>query len=753
MATTLTPQPVTTLEDKPQFVLQGDMLSNGHMGSSRLAVTANKATRYENTPLGEELVNSYPLEEIKEPRVEDLVDAVALVADVGPTRVELLRGTSRRGLAFSNAEKKLKAVIAHEPMPLVDELERVCPKCGRPLPKDSELCESCVSKGQTLVRLFGYAAPFKLRIVWATVLVLAGTMCDLVPPLVTAKFVDDVLTKHKVSLFVPLMIALVGSRALSMVVQIARGRNVAFLGSRMAIAIRNSLFEKYQELSLSFYDRRNVGSIMSRMTNDTSAVYDVLVDGVPVILNQGTMLIGIPIAMLIMNAKVAIWVLLPIPLVLLAVRWFRKRMHRVWSRVWHQWSRFGGALNGVLQGTRVVKAFHGEHREVQRFEKRIRDLAMSNYEAESSWATFFPGITFAVAACGFIVWWVGGQAVLRNVMTIGQLMAFIGYLGMMAQPMMMLQRIVDWTTRSLTAGERIFEILDTPIDVEEPKDPVAIPAMKGAITFDKVHFGYDKTREVIRGVSVDVKAGEMIGLVGRSGSGKTTLISMLLRFYDPTQGHITIDGVDLKDVKLEDYRRQVGAVLQESYLFPGSIKDNIAYGRPNCTMEEVIAAAKAANAHDFIVGFPDGYDTYVGERGQRLSGGERQRIAIARAILHNPKVLVLDEATASVDTETERMIQEALENLVSGRTVIAIAHRLSTLRAADRLVVMEDGKIVEVGTHDELLENKEGVYSKLVRMQLEMNKVKQNFIDEEGGDGDDEGADPNKDEDQGPNMH
>lgn len=747
MATTLTTKAVSNIEEKPRFVLDADMLSSGRMGVSKLVVGDDRVTRFEQTPLGEELVNSFTLEEIKEPRVEDLVDAVALVADIGPLKVELLRGTSRRGLAFSNAERKLKALIAHEPIPALDEVERVCPKCGRPLPKDSELCESCVNKGQTLLRLFRYATPFKTRIVWATFLVFAGTIFDLVPPLVTARLVDEVLTKKQVTQFLPLMLALIGARVMAMFIQMARGRNVAFLGANMAISIRTSLFEKYQALSLSFFDRRNVGSIMSRMTNDTSALYDVLVDGVPVILNQGTLLIGIPIAMLVINAHVAVWVLLPIPLVLLAVRWFRKRMHRVWSRVWHQWSRFGGALNGVLQGTKVVKAFHGEQREVNRFGKRIRDLAMSNYEAESNWATFFPVVTFTVAACGFIVWWVGGQAVVADKMTLGELMAFIGYLAMMAQPMMMLQRIVDWTTRSLTAAERVFEILDTPVDVEEPADAVAMPALKGAIDFDNVHFGYDKTREVIRGVSVSVKPGEMIGLVGRSGSGKTTLISMLLRFYDPTQGTIKIDGVDLKNVKLEDYRRQVGAVLQESYLFPGSIRDNIAYGRPSCTMEEIISAAKAANAHDFIVSFPDGYDTYVGERGQRLSGGERQRIAIARAILHNPKVLVLDEATASVDTETERMIQEALENLVTGRTVIAIAHRLSTLRAADRLVVMEEGKIVEVGTHDELLENEEGVYSKLVRMQLEMNKVRQNFIDAE--EGDDEGEDPTKAEEEG----
>ena len=308
-------------------------------------------------------------------------------------------------------------------------------------------------------------------------------------------------------------------------------------------------------------------------------------------------------------------------------------------------------------------------------------------------------------------------------MSIGELTQFIGYVAMLQQPLMMLQRIVDWTTRSLTAAERVFEVMDTPIEVGDREDSVSMPDMKGAVTFKDVHFGYEKAREVLHGVSMEVAPGEVIGLVGHSGAGKSTLINILMRFYDPTQGTVEMDGVDLRKIKLEDFRSQVGVVLQESYLFPGSIKDNIAYGRPKATLEEVMQAAKAANAHDFIVNFPDGYDSYVGERGQRLSGGERQRIAIARAILHNPKVLILDEATASVDTETERMIQEALERLISGRTVFAIAHRLSTLRNADRLIVIDKGKVAEVGTHDELMGREKGIYAKLVEMQMQMHRM------------------------------
>jgi ATP-binding cassette subfamily B protein len=247
--------------------------------------------------------------------------------------------------------------------------------------------------------------------------------------------------------------------------------------------------------------------------------------------------------------------------------------------------------------------------------------------------------------------------------------------------------------------------------------------MNGAVTFKDVHFGYEKSREVLHGVSMTVTAGEMIGLVGHSGAGKSTLINILMRFYDPTQGVVEVDGIDARKIRVADFRRQVGVVLQESYLFPGSVRDNIAYGRPKATMEEIMLAAKAANAHDFIVNFPDGYDAYVGERGQRLSGGERQRIAIARAILHDPKILILDEATASVDTETERMIQEALDRLTTGRTVFAIAHRLSTLRNADRLIVIDKGRVAEEGTHEELMELENGIYAKLVEMQMEFHRM------------------------------
>ncbi len=710
----------------PIFVTESDLQHDSQLGAASLVVTTGKAVRND----GEAAIAEYALEDLKNPRIENLVDASALIADYRGQPVELLRSTSVRALQIAGGEKRLKAVLDGKEVPDLEDVIRVCPKCGRPLPEHTEVCEGCVNRGRTLLRLFSYTRPHRNRVILGTVLTLLGTVLELVPPHLARVLVDEVLIGRREALFLILIGEFIATRVVITGVQIARGRNVSYLGMRITVDIRHSLFQKLQGLSMGFYDKRNVGSIMSRMTNDTGALYDVLIDGIPVVLNQLALMIGVPVALLLMNWHIALWTLVPVPFVLLAVRWFRKKMHRVWSRVWHQWSRMSGTLNGILQGQRVVKAFHGEQREVARFNRRISELASSGYVAESGWATLFPLILLAMAMSTIVVWYVGGRGVLANEMSIGELTAFLAYVAMLQQPLMMLQRIIDWSSRALTAAERVFEVMDTPEDIVDAADSVPMPKIQGAVTFKDVHFGYDKAREVLHGIDLVVAPGEMIGLVGHSGAGKSTLINLLMRFYDPTQGTIELDGVDLRRVQLDDFRRQVGVVLQESYLFPGSIKDNISYGRPDASLEDVLQAAKAANAHDFIVNFPDGYDTYVGERGQRLSGGERQRIAIARAILHNPKILVLDEATASVDTETERMIQEALDHLIDGRTVFAIAHRLSTLRNADRLVVIDDGTIAEMGTHDELLAKEDGIYKKLVDMQLEVNKLRENFLGE-----------------------
>lgn len=714
--------------DAPTVAVESDLLPNGRYGQLWLIATPTRILRVEMEGGSARVSAEWNLHDLDSFRYEELVDAGCLVANCKTRVVELIRGSTAHSEQIAATAKRLKRLREGEPVASAIATRRVCPKCLRPLPKDSDVCETCVNKGRTLIRLFRFLKPYRRQVALSVFLLVSSTVLLLLPPYISKLLVDRVLVpKAGGSLFVILVAALVSASLLYMVTQILRLRLNAWLGNNVIVDVRAQLFRHMQALSLSYYDRRTLGSVMSRMTNDTGALYEILVDGIPILLTQGLLLVGIPVVLFVINWQVALWTLLPVPFVLWLVKRFRTQIERVWRRFWHSWSRLSGALTGVLSGMRVVKAFHGEERETDRFVRRIQSHADIGYAAEAAWATFFPLILFIVSVGSVLVWYAGGRAVLAGQMSMGDLLAFISYLAMMQGPLQVMTRIIDWTSRALTASERVFEVLDTVPDIQQPKDPVVLGDYKGHIVFDNVHFGYEKSQEVIHGISFEVRPGEMIGIVGPSGSGKTTSMNLLLRLYDPTEGSITMDGHDLRTLDLHEFRRLVGVVPQESYLFPGSVKDNIAYGRPGAILEEIIAAAKAANAHDFITRFPDGYDSYVGERGQRLSGGERQRISIARAILHNPKVLILDEATSSVDTETERQIQEALANLVEGRTVFAIAHRLSTLKNADRVLVFEEGRVTEFGTHDELMALK-GTYHKFINLQMEMAKMRADYI-------------------------
>ena len=462
---------------------------------------------------------------------------------------------------------------------------------------------------------------------------------------------------------------------------------------------------------------------MSRVTRDTDRLQDFLVDGIPYLIINGLMLLGILVMLFVMSWKLTLYVLIPVPFIILWGMIFWKRMRRFFTKWMQGWSNLMSRVNEALTGIKVVKAFTQESREIEVFGKGNAELTEVAVKSEINRAVFFTTMSFLTGLGVLIVWLFGGEEVIAGELTIGTLLAFYSYMWLLYGPLEWFGMVNSWMTRAFAGAERIFEVIDTPPEAyEDPKKAVSLPEIKGSLSFKDVTFGYDKSKPVLHEINLNVREGEMIGLVGKSGVGKTTTVNLICRFYEVDRGSIEVDGVDLRKLRLEDLRSQIGIVLQEPFLFSGTIAENIGYGKPGATFTEIMEAAVAANAHDFIVAKSDGYDTQVGERGSHLSGGEKQRVSLARAILNDPKVLILDEATSSVDVQTEKKIQEAIGHLVKGRTTFAIAHRLSTLRNADRLVVLDGGRIVEVRTHAELMEKQGGCYN-LVQLQQEVSEI------------------------------
>ncbi|HEY8668020.1 MAG TPA: ABC transporter ATP-binding protein, partial [Tepidisphaeraceae bacterium] len=481
------------------------------------------------------------------------------------------------------------------------------------------------------------------------------------------------------------------------------------------------------ELSLRYFAKRRTGSLITRVTNDTDRLWDFIVFGSVSVFRNVAMILFVSMIMFVMNWKLACWTLLPLPI--LAVLTYQRgmKMQYMFGRLWTYWSRMTAVVGDALPGIRVVKAFANEDAEIRRFDRRSNEYIEKEQAIHKVWTALQAVTSGLMRICSLLIWIIGGYMAIKHPgdkhFNVETLVAFMVFVSQFYQPIMELANSNRMVTRAATSAQRIFEVLDTPPDIFSRAGAQTKQRLEGRVEFKQVSFSYEGAAPALREVSMVAAPGEMIGLCGPSGAGKSTFVNLICRFYDCTDGQILLDGIDVRDYDVHWLRRQIGVVLQEPYLFHGTIADNIRYGNPQASEREVIAAARAANAHDFIVGFPDGYDTMVGERGQSLSGGERQRVSIARAILHNPRILILDEATSSVDTETEKQIQQALDHLVTGRTTFAIAHRLSTLQAADRLVVLDKGKIAEQGTHAELVNKESGVYAKLHQTQVEMNAL------------------------------
>jgi len=482
------------------------------------------------------------------------------------------------------------------------------------------------------------------------------------------------------------------------------------------------LYEHIQRLSLSFFSRKKTGSLITRVTADTDRLWEFIAFGVVDVSLSLVMLIGLGGVLLTLDWRLGLIMTLPVPLLCWLIYWHGESLNVSFIRAWRKWSRVTDVLSDTIPGIRVVKAFNQEQREIERFAERNEDVTEQFNEVHRKWTLFWPLLMLAVHATTVLVWAMAVPRLLGHgaALSAGVFVSFLLYTTMFVAPIEVIGQMARTINRATSSAHRVFEVLDSEPEVRDVAEPIRLEPVAGRVSFDNVTFAYDGVRQILRGITFDVAPGELIGLVGPSGGGKSTVVNLIARFYDPTGGSLRIDGVDLRQIDTGHYREQIGMVLQDPYLFHGTVLDNIRYAMPQATSGAVIAAAKAANAHDFVCKLAQGYDTIVGERGHTLSGGERQRISIARAVLHDPRILILDEATSSVDTETERQIQEALDRLIAGRTVFAIAHRLSTLRRASRLFVIEKGRLAESGTHQELLAIEDGIYKRLYELQLQL---------------------------------
>lgn len=610
---------------------------------------------------------------------------------------------------------------------LAESTQPLCPTCWVPLPPDQDECPACSSENLTppstwtLLRLWRFAKPYKGQLFAGFALTLASTAATLVPPYLTMPLMDDILLPYQsgqaidVQLTLLYLGALLGAAILAWVLGWAKTYILALVSERIGADLRTTTYQHLMKLSLEYFGGKRTGDLMARIGSES--------DRICLFLSLHLLDFATDVLMILMTAAILIsidpWLALvtltPLPFIGWAIHVVRDKLRYGFEKIDRIWSEVTSVLADTIPGVRVVKAFAQEERESDRFRLANEHNLAVNDRVNRVWALFSPTITLLTEIGLLVVWAFGIWQISHDAITVGMLTACLAYIGRFYTRLDSMSRIVAFTQQAATASKRIFDILDHVSSVPEPSQPIKLSKVQGLIELNNVGFRYGN-RSVTRGINLKIAPGEMIGLVGHSGSGKSTLVNLICRFYDAAEGTIRLDGVDIRSIAVADYRRHIGLVLQEPFLFFGTIAENIAYGKPNATRAEIIAAARAAHAHEFILRLPHGYDSLVGERGQSLSGGERQRISIARALLIDPQILILDEATSSVDSTTEKEIQKALDNLVKGRTTIAIAHRLSTLRKADRLIVLDKGQIIEQGGHDQLMDLN-GVYRRMYDTQ------------------------------------
>jgi ATP-binding cassette subfamily B multidrug efflux pump len=566
-------------------------------------------------------------------------------------------------------------------------------------------------------RLLGYLKPYRKQLFIAYFSMLLATLLNLFVPQIIKDAIDNGLSEGE-----PRALFVAGGIILGIaMVRGAAGFGQFFYGEwlthRVSYDLRNHFYNSVQSLPFSFHDRTLTGDLMSRATSDISETEQFVGAGLMGLISTILLLLGVITAMLLESVQLSLLGLIPVPLLIYATIRFGNTVRPMFNLIQEQMGVLSSTMQESMTGINVVKAFAREPHELAKFDHHNDEWFDRRFELIKTWANNWPLFTFLVAASIFLLLWFGGPRALAGDITVGSLFALISYVLMLGAPVQRLGFLVNLAATAGASAKRVFDIIDTPSEIEEREDAIALERLAGGVTFEGVHFAYRENRSILADISFHAEPGQTVALIGPTGSGKSTVTNLIPRFYDTSEGRVLVDGVDVRDVQVKALRRQIGIVLQDPFLFSQTVAENIAYGRPNAPIEEIIAAAKAARAHGFITEMPDGYNTRVGERGVTLSGGQKQRVAIARALLTDPRILILDDSTSSVDTETEHLIQEALAVLMEGRTTFVIAQRLLTLKNADQILVLNNGRIVQRGTHQQLLAEG-GLYRQIYDLQL-----------------------------------